>query len=132
MKYSISAFILAASVAYSQTNPSFEVASIKPSSSADQRPLFSIRPDQVRIENASVKRLIELAYGIKNYQVAGGPGWTSTELYSINAKPESSSKPDQIMPMLQLLLAERSNLSSGAKSKRCRCMRWSSQRMELS
>jgi uncharacterized protein (TIGR03435 family) len=57
-----------------------------------------------------VKRLIQAAYNIKDFQISGGPGWVSSDLFDINAKPESPAKPDQLMPMLQSLLAERFRL----------------------
>jgi hypothetical protein len=40
----IAGFLLAAGVVCAQTQPKFEVASIKPSNSADQRRLFDIQP----------------------------------------------------------------------------------------
>ena len=86
------------------------MTSIKPSNSADQRPLLNFRPEQISAANVTVKRLIELAYNVKDFQISGGPGWMGSDLYSIMAKPESPAKPDQLMPMLQSLLAERFQL----------------------
>lgn len=110
MKRYIGGVMLAVGIAYSQTQPSFAVASIKPSNSADQRPLFKILPEQVTASNVSVKRLIEIAYNIKDFQISGGPSWMDSALFDVNAKPEGTAKPDQLMPMLQSLLAERFKL----------------------
>ena len=103
--------LLLAAVAYTQTPPRFEVASIRPSNSADRRPLFDVQPGgRFVARNVSVKRLIEWAYGIEHFQISGGPGWIGSDLFDIAAKPESSADADKLMPMLQALLAERFQL----------------------
>ncbi len=109
MKYLVLVF-LAAAIGDAQTQPTFAVASVRPSNSADQRPFFTFDAGQVTANNVTVKRLIQSAYGIKDFQVSGGQGWIGTDLFDISAKPESPVKPDQIMLMLQSLLAERFQL----------------------
>jgi bla regulator protein BlaR1 len=96
--------------AQSAATAKFEVASIKPSNSADQLPRLKILPEQVSAANVTVKRLIEIAYNVKDFQVLGGPSWTDSALFDLNAKPERAAKPGQLMPMLQSLLAERFQL----------------------
>jgi uncharacterized protein (TIGR03435 family) len=110
MKYRVAGFLVATVVAYSQPQPSFAVASVKPSNSTDQRPFFTFGADQVTANNVTVKRLIQSAYNIKDFQIAGGPGWIASDLFDISAKPESPAKPDQIALMLQCLLADRFHL----------------------
>jgi bla regulator protein BlaR1 len=88
----------------------FEVASIKPSNSADRRPLFRVEPGGFTAANATVKRLIEMAYRIKLFQISGGPGWIDSELFDISAKPESSADMKHFDLMLQGLLADRFQL----------------------
>jgi bla regulator protein BlaR1 len=91
--------------------PQFEVASVKPSNSADRRPLFRFGdPGQFTAANVTVKMLIRQAYGIKLFQISGGPGWMDSDLFDIAAKPGGSADIDQVMPMLQSLLAERFQL----------------------
>ena len=131
MKHRIAGFLLAA-ITYAQTTPNFEVASIRPSNSADHRPLFDVQPGGRFIaKNVSVKRLIEWAYGIKNFQISGGPGWIGSDLFDISAKPESSANADKVDLMLQSLLAERfdSNSPYGTRPRKCRCTGWGSPRM---
>lgn len=111
MKRGIAAFILAAGLSFAQTQPSFEVASIKPSNSADRRPLFNSQPGLFRASNVTVSRLIQLAYGIKDFQISGGPGWLRSDLFDINAKHESSATREQFGAMLQSLLADRFQLA---------------------
>ena len=93
------------------THPQFEVASIKPGNSEDRRPLFSFpNGSQLTVRNFTVRRLIQIAYRIKDFQISGGPAWIGADLYDINAKSETAAKQDEIMPMLQALLASRFQL----------------------
>ena len=95
-------------------HPRFEVASIRPSISADRRPrvnMFDVQHGgQFTAANLTLRRLIQIAYGIKDFQISGAPGWTASDLFDIAAKPEGPTKPDQLQLMLQSLLAERFQL----------------------
>ena len=96
----------------------FEVASIKPSNSADRRPLFDLQPGgRLTVANFTVKRLIQFAYDIKQFQIAGGPGWTESDRFDIAAKADGPTKPNQLQLMLQSLLAERFELVIGRDTK---------------
>jgi bla regulator protein BlaR1 len=108
----LAGFALVAGIACAQAPPSFEVASIKPSNSADRRPLFNFQPGgRFTAANITVKSLIRSAYGVKDFQISGGPGWIGSDLFDITAKPQNpTTAPDQIMAMLQSLLAERFQL----------------------
>lgn len=112
MKHRIAGFLLAASTAFAQTEPKFEVASIRPSNSADRRLLINIQPGgRFTADNVTVKRLIEVAYDIKEFQISGGqggiPSWTSSDLFDITAKADSPANMGQ---MFQSLLADRFQL----------------------
>ncbi len=70
--------------------PKFEVASIKPSNSEDRRPLYNFQNSgQSTAKNATVKKLIQVAYGIKDFQISGGPSWIGSDFYDLSAKPEA-------------------------------------------
>jgi uncharacterized protein (TIGR03435 family) len=92
----------------------FEVASIKPadpnahgsSSNTDRR--------FVTIKNWTVKRLVQRAFGVEDYQITGGPNWLDSYHFDINAKvdeaePELKGEEGQkrLRAMFQSLLAER-------------------------
>jgi uncharacterized protein (TIGR03435 family) len=90
----------------------FEVASIKPSpppgpgggrGPANDPTLFAAR-------SSSLRRLITRAYAVEEYQVAGGPAWTETDLYDIDARPESPSSSQEMLLMLRSLLSDRFQL----------------------
>jgi uncharacterized protein (TIGR03435 family) len=103
--------------------PSFEVASIKPGDPSERNRGFS-SPDssQFRVINMTAKGLVTYVYGLKDFQLTGGPDWANSKIYSINAKVEDSmAKNIQGMPrlerqrqmrmMLHSLLIERFKLS---------------------
>ena len=94
-------------------NPSFEVATIKPS--LPNRPGKSVgfRGAHYMSRNTNVNDLIALAYGLHAKQIVGGPDWFGTDLYDIEGKPDAEGLPNdkQIKTMLQKLLAERFKLT---------------------
>src|SRR5579863_5941907 len=106
-------------IAIPQTQPlptrHFEAASIKPSSSSDQRLFYNMSDiqsgGQFTVSNITVKRLIEDAYRIKDFQISGGPGWIGSELFDIAAKPDGPMNREQFQQTLQSLLAERFRLA---------------------
>lgn len=110
MMYRVAGLMLMAGFAYAQNQPSFEVASIKPSNSADRRPMFNVSGGRFTAVNVTVKSLIKVAYGIKDFQISGGPGWAGSDLFDITANAESPAHMDQFALMLQSLLAERFQL----------------------
>src|SRR5262249_153266 len=62
------------------------------------------------IENYPMSSLLEVAYGISSYQLAG-PGWLDAERFTVNAKlPEGATK-GQLGPMMQSLPRERFKLA---------------------
>lgn len=75
--------------------PSFEVASIKTrvqdNPSGKGIPVVG-GPDvsQFRASNATAKALIAVAYGVREFQVSGGPGWVDSIRFDIDAKVEDS------------------------------------------
>ena len=127
-KVARAALLLAAAscgVATAQTQPSptrhFEEASIKPSSSADQRLFYNmsnvLSGGQFTVSNITVKRLIEDAYRIRDFQISGEPGWIRSDLFDIAAKPDGPVSYEQFPQMLQFLLAERFHLAIRSDTK---------------
>jgi uncharacterized protein (TIGR03435 family) len=65
----------------------FEVASIKPSDPNERAIYLNLQPPAgIRIINAPVTLLITFAYKIRDFQLAGAPGWISSARYDILAK----------------------------------------------
>jgi hypothetical protein len=65
--------------------PAFEVASIKPANSGKNGMLIQTEVGRFKAINATVSFLIQYAYGIKYFQLSGGPGWMGSDKFDINA-----------------------------------------------
>jgi uncharacterized protein (TIGR03435 family) len=67
----------------------FEVASIKPADpDARGSSILTDRVGGLNSTNVPLRALITMAYGIRDFQLSGGPGWVGTDRYDIVAKPE--------------------------------------------
>ncbi len=109
--------------------PSFEVATIKPSHSSENRRRMMMTPGKLTIENMPLKSLIEFAFDARSdAQVTGGPDWINSENYIIEAKedetqaaaleklsPEERAK--QVRLMMQSLLIDRFKLKVSRATK---------------
>ncbi len=90
--------------------PSFEVASIKPSA-MQFGSWFRFLPGGRFSATSWIKQVIQVAYGVEDYQVTGGPGWLTTDRYDIEANAASADAgKSEMAPMLQALLADRFKL----------------------
>ena len=92
----------------------FEAASIKPHTPVGaigsfERSGIDETTGLIRIENLSLKAVIELAYGVKDYQF-DGPDWLNSPRFDITAKPPAGYKHAQLQPLLRNLLADRFKL----------------------
>jgi uncharacterized protein (TIGR03435 family) len=95
--------------------PAFEVASIRLSPPGKDG-LTSISPvgtSRFTAKNASLTLLIEMAFDINDYQIAGTPNWSDSTLYDISAAAESGVNLtyEQLGPRLQQLLEKRLHLT---------------------
>jgi uncharacterized protein (TIGR03435 family) len=103
--------------------PSFEVASIKSGDPSERsRGFGSPDPSQFRVINMTAKGMVAFVYGLKDFQLTGGPDWANSKIYSINAKVEDSiaksiqgmsrqERQQQERMMLHSLLNDRFKLS---------------------
>jgi uncharacterized protein (TIGR03435 family) len=93
-------------------DPSFEVASIKPSKPGAQGRGFHEEGRQITTVNTSLNDLIQWAYLVHPRQVSGGPAWMETERYDILAEPHEEGHPNlqQWKSMMQKMLADRFQL----------------------
>ncbi len=89
------------------TPQAFEVASIKPSAANDPRVQMMITPGRMVAKNMPLNLLIQQAYGVRDFQITGGPKWMDNERFDIEAKIEGQPDKKQLMAMMQALLAER-------------------------
>jgi uncharacterized protein (TIGR03435 family) len=96
-------------LAWAQTPPAFEAASIKPNHSGSGSSSDNTEHGRLTVTNETVKQLIQMAFNVKDFQIEGGPRWLATERYDIVA---TTGKPDDIKDaefraLLQSLLADR-------------------------
>lgn len=97
--------------------PQFDVVSIKPTPSSDDKTLVQQFPDTTSFHGAPVRIVLRTAFGVEDDHIIGAPSWVSTNRYDIDAKvaPEDAPKLDNLKAgdrnaMLIPLLTERFNL----------------------
>lgn len=96
-----------------QPSPVFGAASVK---AVEDARTWAVRnvDSQLYRSVSNVMQTLTWAWKVKNYQVAGAPGWLGQERFEIAATiPASSGKPvsdDEVRLMMQVLLAERFGL----------------------
>ena len=98
----------------SATNrPSFDVASVKPNTSAGPNQIRIGMPGNGRfnITNMPLAELIRFAYELQPFQLTGGPDWVNSQRFDVTATTDGNPGPGVIRQMLQSLLAERFNLA---------------------
>jgi len=94
-------------------NPSFEVATIKPSKPDENRKFLTVQGRKLVEVNYSFKDLLAFAYGVHSTQIQGLPAWAESDRYDITGQPDGEGMPNaaQLKGMLQKLLVERFKLS---------------------
>jgi len=97
----------------------FDVVSVKPNSSGDNRRMIQPMPPAARFtaSNATLRQLIVAAYvpnagPLSSPEITGLPGWATSDGYDVQAQPEAGFTPtkEQAMEMLQSMLEDRFKL----------------------
>ena len=93
-------------------DPGFDVATIKPSEPGKQGKGFGFQAGHFRTINTNMNDLIAFAYGLHSKQIVDAPAWFGTDLFDIEAKPDTEGRPNlkQMGIMVQKLLTERFQL----------------------
>ena len=93
-------------------DPSFEVATIKPTAPGEQRHAFVVQGRSFKTINFSLIGLISISYGVQEKQIVNAPDWMSSERFDIDAEPDVPGQPNkqQLMTMVHKLLADRFQL----------------------
>jgi uncharacterized protein (TIGR03435 family) len=92
--------------------PAFEVASIRPSTSAGAPDITPMADGRLTTSRATVRSLILRAFSLHDSQLVGAPAWTADERFDIDARAAAAPAggPEMLMPMLRALLASRFTL----------------------
>ena len=110
--------LVAASTAFAQAKPAFEVASIRPS--ADQvtgvRVGFQATGSQVRVTGMSIKDYVGIAFGTRPQQIEG-PEWIGSQRFDVVATIPDGVPSSQATAMLRTLLEDRFQLKVHRESK---------------
>ena len=88
----------------------FEVASIRPHVGEDDHQETDLLPGGRYVgTNATVRKLLRLAFGVEDEQILGAPGWIDKERYDIEAKTGATARlePPEFQRDLLALLADR-------------------------
>jgi len=90
-------------------DPSFEVATIKPTDPDVQVRRINADGRNFVTQNTTLADLIKYAYRINGKQIVGAPEWFDSERFSVNAVSDGQGAPTdkQWRTMLQKLIAER-------------------------
>jgi uncharacterized protein (TIGR03435 family) len=99
--------------------PRFEVASIRPQTSAPSGFLFGIRtlPNGIDAGLATIRMLIMAAYQVADYQVVGGPALMNSDRYQISARAAGDVTPAMARRMLKNLLQDRFALKARTETR---------------
>ncbi len=87
---------LAIGIIRAQTLPpppayTYDVVSIHPSSPDQRRTQIGPGPQGgLRMQNATAMLIMTFAYGVRDYQIAGAPGWASSDHFDVTFTPDKT------------------------------------------
>ena len=97
--------------------PEFEVATIKPNKSGDNRMSFLFSSDGLSLSGIPVQMMLRETFNVQDDRILGAPGWVKSDRFDVEAKVSSTDAPkldglsiEQRRLMLRPLLEERFNL----------------------
>jgi uncharacterized protein (TIGR03435 family) len=92
-------------------DPSFEVATIKPSRPDEHGPRYNFQ-GRFFVIHVSLSDLLKFSYGLQQSQIAKAQDWINSESYDITAKPDAEGEPSikQWESMVKKLMADRFQL----------------------
>lgn len=97
--------------------PKYDVASIKPYKTDDERVMMRFTPDGVLMHGLPLRELVQQAFGLEADRITGEPDWVRSSRYDIEAKVEPENAPklkdlkmEQRNAMMLQLLVDRFGL----------------------
>jgi uncharacterized protein (TIGR03435 family) len=106
---------------HAQTPITFEVASVRlsPPGGTGLSSFNYLGTTRFTATNVSLPLLLQLAFGVDDYQILQKPSWSDSTLYDVSAKPEgeTSLTYEHLKPLLQQLLEQRFHLTVHHETK---------------
>ncbi len=92
--------------------PAFSVVSVRPVKPFAREPIdFRVQPGgRITATNLTLDIIIREAFGVKGYQIGGGPHWLSSDRFDIEANADDDPPRKVLLQMLQRMLADRCQL----------------------
>lgn len=110
---------LAAAASLAAQEPSFDVASIRPSQTTQSSEIRPTPWGRLTATNATPRSLILRAYGLVQTQLIGAPSWLDAEHFEIDARVAAAPPggPEALIPLLRTLLVERFKLTAHRETR---------------
>ena len=105
--------VLGGPLAWAQAKPAFEVATVRVAKGDANDGSWSMPgTGSFTARNLPLTRLMMLAYGVNDDQIANKPAWLESDLFDVAAKPAAgvALSREELKPRLQALLEERFHL----------------------
>ena len=98
-------------IAFAQARPSFDAASVREVKFEDYgEPAFDVTPGNLRVQRTPLRELVTWAYRVDERNLSGA-NLLGDRFYNITAKAAGPATPDEMRPMLQMLLEQRFKLA---------------------
>jgi uncharacterized protein (TIGR03435 family) len=114
---SLVAFALAFQVFAQAPRAQFEVATVKFNPNGKNQSLYRNPGGRLVADNRTLKFLVSVAFGVKEFEVQGGPSWVDSDHFDIAAKAGTDASFPEMLPMLQALLEDRFKLAVHRETK---------------
>jgi uncharacterized protein (TIGR03435 family) len=95
-----------------KADPTFEVATIKPSDPNQQGKGIRVQGRRFFTINTTLAEIIAFAYDLQQKQIIGAPAWVETDKFDLNANPDVEGQPNdkQLKSMIRKLVVDRFQL----------------------
>ena len=117
MRSRVTALLLSTTV-LAQTEPGFDVASLKRNTSLNENGGGGPRPGgRYRLTNMPARSMISVAWDVPTNRVLGGPGWVATDRFDLDATTKENATQDELRAMLRRLLRDRFTLAAHVEQR---------------